>query len=362
MLIEKRNSDHVSPAGVLNRGQRRRLERVARKQDKTLHPVVGLMPESKILEREDDLSLLKIEVEQYKLAQSYTSDQIRIYKSFLSIGITEATCKKSIIAVDFVDMEEFAEVLLSEIKSKDQGLIRHILKTAGWILNPRREIIYDPDEDDLISQLAADDKIKGLEILEEVKRARNNSIELMEMQIDWLKQKQAPQPKEKEEIKKTDNVEKTNQLPKVEEELSPVVFQNISEKLPETQTNLKQEEIEQEFLLKGWELLFSESTRVSDTRDLINVPTNSRQDTLDAVAKLTRRIVSVKPNTILRALEFYLKKDVIQKALASRIKHAKDKWIKITRGGYRILLLIPDPDKERAIFFVDARSSSYEHL
>lgn len=226
----------------------------------------------------------------------------------------------------------------------------------------QRKKFHDPDETEVISSLIKDDNISGGDILNEIARARWESIGLIRMQIDWLKKRKAlSAKKEKAANKKTDNVVGINTERKAEEVISSPALQNVPEKLPEVRTDLDQE-VKEPFSLRDWNLFITENSWSSDPNHLINIPTNSRQDALDMVTKLTQRKVSIKPNSILSALEFYLRKDVMQKALATKIKYELDKWIKLKRAGYRILLLVPDPDEKQAIFFVEARGTVYKSL
>lgn len=346
-----------------NRRDRRALEKASRRIKNVKLPQFDkLLPEGQILTQEDDLPFLKTELQQYTRAQSNTLTKIRLYDQFRRSRITDATCKKIIIK-PVLDIPVVRE-MIKEIVTKDKGLMSLMMDTGRMMNNPRNKIFFDPDEEILIDSLIGDDNISGKDILIEVMRARRESIGLMKMQIDWLKERQVLASRKTRIAKKTDIHIEIDTGRETEEELFLAPLQNVLEELPEVSTDLDQE-VKEQFLLENWDLFITESLWSSNPNHLTSIPTNSRQETLDAVTALTRGKVSVKPNSILNALEFHLRKDVVQKALATRLKYGPDgirDWVKIKRGRDRIFFLIPNSDEAKAIFFVEGRDVIYRSI
>lgn len=348
---------------LLNRREQRLKGRIDRRVKVKVrkiksHVVTIMMPEDEILRQEDDISLLKKEMRLYQSAQVYTSLEIVAYDALNQVGVSDDYCKKLFMTIaDGEQASEGGTLEDKQLDDKEFGKMianrdsRKLLKMRSAVGALFRHKQYcDQEEIEIVESLIGDNNIKGIDILKEVMRARQVSIGLMALQIEWLKNAQSLETKQMAD----------RQVEGALKEQSLAVLQNVLQEQSEI-SNPKQE-VEEDFLLKGWNLSITDSPWSSEQNHLINIPTNSRKDSLDAITKFTQSKVSIKPKSILSALEFYLSKDVVQKALATRIEYSNDKWIKLKRGGYRIPLLIPNPDQKLAIFFVGARGAVYKDM
>lgn len=348
-----------------NREERRRWKKAVRRAvGKTIPKAFGLMSQERILTQEDDMPLLIREMKLYQQAQLHTDTEILAYGSFIRLGVADSDCKEF-----FVGLENNPN-LFSKMKNQmNMGNIqgRKELTTAFNSL-VRYGTYRDPDESEIIKSLAGDNNIKGIDILKEIRRARKVSIDLMRMQIDWLREKQALQRKQEKVRERIGKTVEIKQELEIEEKLASAVLQDFPEELPETKTELEQE-VEEPFLLKGWDLFITESSPWSSAptapNHLTSIPTGSKQEALNAIAKFTRKIASIKPISILNSMEFHARKDVYQKALSARLRYVPDdvrKWVKITRGKDRMYFLIPNPEEARAILYVKGRDDIYKSL
>jgi hypothetical protein len=106
---------------------------------------------------------------------------------------------------------------------------------------------------------------------------------------------------------------------------------------------------------------------VADDDNLVAINTDTKQHAVDSISKLVQGYASIKPISVANALEFYTRQDVIQKALAARLRYVPDElkeWARIKRGKDRIALQ-EQADKEnnrRIIFFVEGRDQVYRNL
>lgn len=126
--------------------------------------------------------------------------------------------------------------------------------------------------------------------------------------------------------------------------------------------NIKVED--ETFSLHGRELFWTTAYFSPNPNHLIKLPTVSRRDALTALAEVSYGQISVKASSVLNSIEFYLQKNIIQKALAARAMYGPEgirDWVKIKRGRDRIFIL-PDEEDGRIIFFAEGRDDVYSGI
>lgn len=339
---------YAAPLGS-NRKERRVLERAQKQQGKHVVTMVqDLEPLDPLLE-ESDLLLCQRELKDYKIAQEQTRISLMRHGIYLAAGIPESSVRTFYANLAKGNVVEGGEIGLwrqadprkyQQTKQRRQMFDAHNRAFAKRIGN---KIVVDEDANEMVA-LIKDEIIPLKDIYEEVLRSRGEKIELVELQIEWLEGQQ-----EAKELLPTQPVGQPVQI--AEQSLES------AESLP-----LEVKTVRSEYPFLGWRLFWTRNHWSSDDNHLIPISTNSREDTLKSLTDVARGEISIKPISVLRALEFYLQKDVIQKALATRNKYGPEgirDWAKIKRGRDRIFFLIPQADKHQAIFFAAGRDVVY---
>ena len=167
--------------------------------------------------------------------------------------------------------------------------------------------------------------------------ARQETVGLLRLQIEWLQQHDA------EDI--------------------PAQGENRDELHPPPPVDIMPPPSVTPFPLQDWKLHWTTRRWSTEPQYLVRIPTNSRDEALAHIKSTLFGEIMIKPVSVLNALEFYLRQDVLQRAMASRLKYVPEymrDWIKIKRGRDRMLLLVPE--EGRAIFFAGNRDEIYRNI
>lgn len=338
----------------LNRHQRRMMEKLLRKQGElpVISAVQPLQPLDEI--EDDDLSVCKQQLQDYELAQSQTRLSLEWYRLYRAMGIPDGSLR-----VYYRNNLDFNPEIgsLNDLKLQADPRKAQKLQKARAMLSARsavlarsngNRVVVDEEEMAFARVLIDDTRIPIEEIYKEILRSRGESIELLKMQIEWLV---APQ-----------GMPELPLTPRVEEQTVPVA----SPDLEISEAVIQAEQLPtRDYPLFGWDLFWTRTHWSSDPNHLASLPTMTRADTLKSLTEVARGEISIKPASILRALEFHLQKDIVQRALSARNRYGPEgikDWVKIKRGRDRIFFLIPQPDQHRAIVFAGGRDIAYRHI
>lgn len=318
-----------------NRHERRALEKMQRRASKLpTKPVIAtvktLSPVTEIVENEDDLSLFQDQLSLYERAQEQSRRAMLLCDIYEQFGLTEIS-RFILLGIKTEGKTTLPSFRISaQVGSKLTAAIRN---TFGR--KPVTLAVVDED-DKIMRSVLRDSDIPTKVILEDGLRSRQETIELMKMHIAWLEERS--QPKESQE----GNENSAAIVPSTAQEA-------ITPSTPYT--------------LAPWKLFWTTEPWSADSRSLVQLPTTSRAETLDALRKVGRHGISVKATSILNLLESHLQPDSLRIALAARLKHGPEEiraWAKLKRGDDRIPLLISE--EQTAIFFVCGRDEIYDYL
>lgn len=340
-------SDHPPQA---SRSIRRHAEWVmkAHDRDQARAKVVRPQSVSTLLDNEDDFLIYKNELGLSARLETLQRVNYQIYRFTIQAGVCEETYRRSLIVEmpgqTLYDRQEVAIMLVSEVDlRKARGLAPRIqaLKAQFRRLNIRTNPSAEEAAETLL--LLTDRDIPLDDLFRESIRSRHETTELIKMQVNWLE----------EQKKKA----------KAEARQKPTVLEIITDIEPPVEASPAEPEIitpKEEFILSGWDLFWTTRHWSKKPNHLIPIPTTSREDALEVFDQVSRGEIMVKPGSILRSLEMHMQKDTIQQALATRMKYGPEErrdWIKIRRGGDRVLLFILGD--RQAIFFAGNRDSIY---
>lgn len=345
------------PAAGMNRKQRRSVKKQMRfartlgrldpKQFKTLNNV------EEIVDDEREIEVLQKDLSDYNNAQAFTKNRLMYHNIWMICGLSEQTARNFLIPstnLESVQMRAMSEANTSKLKANMPMIIN-----LQNIIH-RSKIYEDEEEREIVKHLS----IGGAtvkEIFREIIRARQASIELIEMQIDYLKEKEMEEKKKKKvdlELARMIEEEKTKKLEGVED----VVVQELPAAVAEIEPVKPP--------LADWQIYWTSRFWSDNPNHLARIDTQDRDATVVQIENTAGHEASIGSKSVLRALEFHLHdRDKIQRALATRNKYAPEeirRWVKVKRGKDRIGILIDEQKPQTAIFFVGGRDIVYRGL
>lgn len=324
-----------------------------------------------VLEREDSLVDLRRELEHYQVAQGARVTCFVAYKAMAFTGLTEAAAIN--IFVPNPDKpensyEDASSALEEYIFTTDLKKASHN-KTLYSNMNKsmKRQMFYEDDEEDPLILMVRKMGLSVADFFKESIRVRQAHIELLCMQIEWLKKKNRAekQNRQKAQLEAQRLVKEKKKKGKV----SPVEVAKETEApvVAETQAAVEKPKVAEEpFVLEGWQLYTTKEFWSRDPKDLVSLPSGSRAETVAAYKGTTAGSISVKPQSVVRAVEFCVSgKDVLTKSLDTRLRHGSRElreWIRLRRGHDRVGIYVPSVDQKVAIFFSGPRSVVYKNL
>lgn len=343
MINEQSRKAYAIPTG-LNRRERRRLERRNLKEPRIITEVHQL--ESVEIFEDDDLPTLQNELKEYEKAQSLTLLGMKWLRVYRMVDIPDAA-----IRVFYKHNLEWGEAEGASTKlwlqanprryQQQKGLMK-ILRAEGDRILIDKKAVVDEEEREISIALIGDTSIPVEDIYKEILRSREERMDLIRMQIDWLNP-----PVENPELPKTEE-ETVEQPVKVGvDEQSFDVFEDCQNSPG--------------YCLEEWNLFWTKKPWSDEANHLVAIQTDSREIAVESLSDLTRGIISIKPGSLVRALEFHLHRDVIQKALATRNRFGAEgvrNWVKIKRGRDRIFCLFSE-DEKRVVVFAGGRDVIY---
>lgn len=198
---------------------------------------------------------------------------------------------------------------------------------------------YVPEEVTLWNDMVADPAIPLEDLYFEAIRSTGENAALLQLQIDWLTEqasKNAP-----------------------EQLVQPLVVTE-EDKLQPPAFELGEAIAADHYPLTNWRLYWTTHHWSMDPHHLVNISTVSREVAFEQLQAQLFGEVMVKPLSVLRALEFHLGKNILQRALSARLRYVPEdvrKWAKVKRGRDRIFIRVPE--ENQAIFFAGNRDTIY---
>ena len=186
-------------------------------------------------------------------------------------------------------------------------------------------------------------------------RIQGERVDLLGMQVAMLH----------EEKRKTRRLNKKESERLRREAKKPVIEQFGLEEIHQS-TSLTDPQVMFDVpFLPEWNVYWTTRFFSSTQNHLVNLDGSSRSTVLEEVKKLGQGQISIRPQSILSALEFHLRKDVVQRALSMRNKYGPDgikDWVKIKRGSDRIFLLVSEGVENQLVFFAAGRDVVYRGI
>lgn len=349
-MLKKQMDRLVATPTGLGRKEKRQMDRFIRKaRKKAGSPTLGisevhsLQPMDNLLIAED-VSVCKQELKDYEFAHRSQELSFELYRIFGTLQIPDVSIRAYYLAEAEGKGSQGALMTLflqanPNILRRQQGVLNNFeLKRKRLLKSTNGRISFDEDNRKMFADLIKHKDIPIGNIFRELLRTDAENIELLGMQIEWLQTPQSVELVSDQEVR-------------IEEEQAKTEIEPENAKLPM-------------FSLSNWDLYWTTNHWSQDPYDLISIPTTSREEALECFTGISRGEISVKPTSILRALEFHLQKSVIQRALATRNKYGPEgirDWVKIKRGRDRIFFYVSE-EESRAVFFAAGRDDVYKDI
>lgn len=353
----------AQPNGGLNRRTRRDLIHAKEliKRAAGAHPGtrVALKKTEQILDEDaNEIVLLTGDLNGYNEAQNLSKTQFILAKTWFNTGVSEEVLRRYFIP-GYDRSAAYTQMILEANPSKlkqNKTMLSHLTE----ILNRKKVIFIDEEEREIVKNMDRE----GLplkEMFKEIIRSRGESIELIKMQIDYLKEQDAKKKKAEEDERKLEQMVQDEE--RIRQEELTVRGEIPIERAIDA---ISEQTVEETFPLSGWNISWTSRYWSDNPNHLERIDTTGREAALVAIEDKAGHEISVGVKSVLRALEFHLlDRDKIQRALATRNKYAPEairRWVKVKRGKDRIGILIDEEKPNSAIFFVGGRDIVYRGL
>lgn len=337
----------------LRRSEEKRNRRLAAAPPKKLRPVAT---EHDLMDSENELLVWSTTLEGYKTIARYIHLNMQM-AAIMQTSRVDEDLVRSWLGLGVTSVEQYASILnkVRSVNWKAASEFEVCCQSAN-----RFKIGYTNDEYHEMWELIDDPEIDPFETVREIYRHTIGMRDLTDMHVKWLKGVQKQEKKNQKQSKKPDSVKEVPNQVQTSMSLEPIT-ESVAASSELDKTNVSKP------FLPDVELLWTEREWSTDESDLRLLDTSSKDRTVAEIARVTRRYASIKPVSIANGLEFYTKKDAIQKALAARLRyvpdHIKD-WARVKRGKDRIALqeLEDDENRRRIVFFIEGRDQVYRGI
>ncbi len=360
--------ENVTVPDDMNREQRRAMKkgkRVFRRKLQDATQQIGHLENiGEIIDEERDILELGKDLYEYERAQDFSKTCLQYFRLLRDCGVSEETARQSISSDPDDKNDKSAQQLLREM---DPTKMR---KYKGQFSSLERRLIhskpYSDEEDETIAEKAVEVGLSVEEIYSEIMRARRASIDLIRMQIDYIRAKEEMQRKMDEEIRRQKAQDEQLAEMIAEEERQKDVASTEEIVGMQEAVGLQPAETKIPFPLADWNIYWTDRFWSDNPNHLTKIDTTSQESAAGQVEKVGGGQISVRVGSVIRALEFHLHdRDKIQRALATRNKYAPEeirRWVKVKRGKDRIGILVDEDRPNTAIFFVGGRDVVYRGL
>lgn len=295
--------------------------------------VIIASSDSLFAEEREDIAFYSEELDIFKSAIEKAQTGKQMFTVIKNIGVPEVVIRDAVAASTYegYDRNNFLKAIAVHANPRLFVKSKVILVNLGKKISsyPR----YIMEENELYQSMLRDTSLSFKEVYDLYTNYLQETSDLLELQIEWIRERI-------DEQMKSDDSKESNESEESE---------RSEEEVP--------------FLLQDWDLSWTNNPWSMESRHLVGISTGSRDKTLEQISSVSLGEIMVKPGSILRALEFHLQKDIIQRALSARLSHVPDymkDWVKIKRGRDRIFLTIPEEGK--AIFFAANRDNIYRNI
>lgn len=195
----------------------------------------------------------------------------------------------------------------------------------------------DHDEIELMTELRPSG-IPFLDVFDECIRVRSDLIDLAVMQQDWLKQKQEPPVVTATEIK------------------DPEILLSADVNILDDECS-----VEPTSQQAAYRLFITQVPYSIATEDRTEIDLSDPKTVVSAIESATRGDRSIKPGSILRAVEFYVGLTDVQRAVLAKNKFEPEdrkKWLKMKRGKDRLRLT---KQGDEVTLFIAGRDVAYRN-
>lgn len=304
-------------AGMLSgRELRRALNRRGRKnQNLQLAPISAITNMGTILEQESDMQFLQRELKKYQ-------ESARKYNLFVQIIV----CLDSVGGVQ----EELLRRMFLGVQPKPTpeemmyGIdIGKMARFGTQMTSALREIfvkgqIYTPevDDSDLVKRMQ-DSGFPVRKIYTEALRGLKVDTDLLKLQISWLKDKAK---EEKKKQKKADNSQNRSDHVAADQNSPRENSPEVQTVEPDTQS-IESRTLLEPYPLAVWQLYWTNRFWSDNPRHLKEMPNGSLAELSRSIALAGRGVISIKPISIARAVEFFLTQKMQFKEVYRRIMY-----------------------------------------
>lgn len=336
--------------------------RISEKAKKAKRYKVTLVPEqTDLISQEDDLGLWTETLEGYRKMAISAQSRLMLGLVFRNGGIPDPLAKDWFYA-DSSELAKAAAHTIHDMLSPNRSLFNSFIREVVTSRNSGNR--YTDAEQVELWQLIRDADISTLDVLREIYRHTQGMRELTKMHVDWLKAQKKNQKKDQKKQKGIGPLK-----PDLNEKPNPDILNQSDEQIELTSPDSFPVTLpdESEEFLPGISLFWTTRPWESDEKYLNPIDTSTRSQAVTGISQEVRGYASIKPGSVANALEFYTRQEVLQKALAARLRYVPDDlkdWARIKRGKDRIALkeLITDEGQRRIVFFVEGRDQIYRSL
>ncbi len=348
----------------LSRREKREARRIVRISTKFIELMPGrssLTPIDTVLEQESDLTFLTREQNKYRSALTVDVSAFQLLRLYSQVGFSEGYIRDAFIDIFSGKKREVKteEIFNLNILRLNQGLIDNFLNT----IQHSRVVYRDEDDEDILRFIEEDTDIPILDLLREKVRIQGERVDLLGLQVAYLKEEERKTKKlAKKPTQKPNKGKKTKDpIRKTLEDGLILTEQNSQESTVLTDSTL---EFDNPFL-PPWKVFWTTRFFSAEPNHLVELNCGSRTAVLEDVQRLGQGQISIRPQSILSALEFHLSKDLIQRALSMKNKYGPEgikDWVKIKRGNDRIFLFLEEELENRLVFFAAGRDIVYRGI
>ncbi len=348
----------------MSQEQNRKFRRIAQKKSRTSSwdNKVKVHTEDQLLTEENELSVWSNTLSQYQIIGRFTQMKLQIGILMNTAGVSPDMMRKwygySDIGLSFSDFQQIVGLIAAR-STKDVYQFESLKDSIR-----RFKTAYSNEDYEELWQLMRDPEIHPLDIVKESYRHTKAMIDLTSMHVRWLRE---VEKRQKSEAKKNNTLNKSKKVNIHQGSPDLGVVDSQDHDLKPKNEGMEVVKDSQIPFLEGVELFWTTKQWDAGENYLVSIDTSDRSRTVDSVADLVRGFASIKPVSVANALEFYTRKDIIQKALAARLRYVPDglkDWARIKRGKDRIALqeIVTGEGQRRIVFFIEGRDQVYRGL
>lgn len=330
----------------LSRSNRRKLERANKKAaiTSTGFQTVRIAGFETILEHEGELGFLESQKAEYNGALTYDRNLLRVFNSLRDLGLDEESLRRM-----YFDPPGKNPILPDEFNQLDMtklNVLKRIGSTVAVIARNKKDY-RDEDDDEIDKLLTSGIDVSVIDLLRDKTFRMSENVALLSMQIDWLRERRRKERKAK--MRSTKKLQVSTQA--ISEKAGEEIITEVdSEVILDSIDNEGEKDpfYDDTLMLGGRQLFWTDRFFSIDASHLTPLNSHSRTSAIEQISQLGRGQISVKPQSIVSAVEFHLRRDVIQRALGMRNKYGPEgirDWVKIKRGRDRIFLNMSSDDE-----------------